>query len=57
MRVAKTIAYKAETAESTAKGMAGRLSGSRRLRREGRIDHAKHNVNQAGTKIKDAFRN
>ena len=57
MRVAKTIAHKAETAESTAKGMAGRLSGSRRLRREGRIDHAKHNVNQAGTKIKDAFRN
>jgi uncharacterized protein YjbJ (UPF0337 family) len=32
----------------------GRLTGNRRLRARGRRDHAKGNIKQYGTKIKDA---
>jgi uncharacterized protein YjbJ (UPF0337 family) len=34
--------------------MAGRVTGSRRLRAEGRADQAKGNIKQAEAKIKDA---
>ena len=54
MSIAKTIAHKAEAAKGSAKRMAGRVTGSRRLRAEGRADQAKGNLKQAGAKIKDA---
>ena len=34
--------------------MVGRVTGSRRLRAEGRADQATGNIKQAGAKIKDA---
>jgi uncharacterized protein YjbJ (UPF0337 family) len=52
--IAKTIAHKAEAVKGNAKRMAGRVTGSRRLRAEGRADQAKGNIKQAGAKIKDA---
>jgi uncharacterized protein YjbJ (UPF0337 family) len=52
--IAKTIAHKAEAVKGSAKRMAGRVTGSRRLRTEGRADQAKGNLKQAGAKIKDA---
>ena len=39
---------------SGAKRMAGRVTGSRSLRAEGRADQATGNIKQAGAKIKDA---
>ena len=35
--------------------IAGRLTGNRRMRARGRGAHAKGNIKQYGTKIKDAF--
>ena len=40
--------------EGSSKRMAGRVTGSRSLRAEGRADQATGNIKQAGTKIKDA---
>ena len=54
MSIAKTIAHKAEAVKGSTKRMAGRVTGSRRLRAEGRADQAKGNLKQAGEKIKDA---
>jgi uncharacterized protein YjbJ (UPF0337 family) len=54
MSIARKIAHKAEAVKGRAKRMAGRLTGSRRLRAEGRADQAKGDVKQAGAKIKDA---
>jgi uncharacterized protein YjbJ (UPF0337 family) len=54
MSISKTIAHKAEAVKGSAKRMVGRLTGSRRLRAEGRADQATGNLKQAGTKIKDA---
>jgi uncharacterized protein YjbJ (UPF0337 family) len=56
MSIARKIAHKAEAVEGSAKKMVGRLTGSRRLRAEGRADQAKGNLKQAGAKIKDAAR-
>jgi uncharacterized protein YjbJ (UPF0337 family) len=56
MSISKKIAHKAEAVKGSAKKMAGRLTGSRRLRTEGRADQAKGNLKQAGAKIKDAAR-
>jgi len=56
MSISKKIAHKAEAVKGGAKRMAGRLTGSRRLRAEGRADQAKGNIKQAGAKIKDAAR-
>jgi uncharacterized protein YjbJ (UPF0337 family) len=56
MSISKKIAHKAEAVKGSAKKMAGRLTGSRRLRTEGRADQAKGNLKQAGAKIKDATR-
>jgi uncharacterized protein YjbJ (UPF0337 family) len=56
MSISKKIAHKAESVKGSAKKMAGRLTGSRRLRTEGRADRAKGNLKQAGAKIKDAVR-
>jgi uncharacterized protein YjbJ (UPF0337 family) len=54
MSIATNIADKAEAVKGSAKRMAGRLTGSRRLRAEGRADQAKGDVKQAGAKINDA---
>ena len=56
MSISKKIAHKAEAVKGSAKRMIGRLTGSRRLRTEGRADQAKGNLKQAGAKIKDATR-
>jgi uncharacterized protein YjbJ (UPF0337 family) len=56
MSISKKIAHKAEAVKGGAKRMAGRLTGSRRLRAEGRADQVKGNIKQAGAKIKDAAR-
>lgn len=56
MSFLKKIAHKAEALKGGAKKRAGRLTGNRRLRAEGRTDQAKGNIKQAGAKTKDAFR-
>jgi uncharacterized protein YjbJ (UPF0337 family) len=48
------MAHTAESAKGHFKRMVGRLTGSRRLRAEGRGDMAKGDVKQAGAKIKNA---
>jgi uncharacterized protein YjbJ (UPF0337 family) len=54
MSIARKIAHKAEAVKGSAKKTAGRLTGSRRLRAEGRGDQAGGNIKQAGVKLKDA---
>ena len=54
MSIAEKIAHTAEAVKGSAKKMAGRVTGSRRLRAEGRADQAKGDIKQAGAKIKDA---
>ncbi len=54
MSIAEKIAHTAETFWGNVKKMAGRVTGSRRLRTEGRIDQAKGALKQAGAKVKDA---
>jgi uncharacterized protein YjbJ (UPF0337 family) len=54
MSIAEKIARTAETFWGNVKKMAGRVTGSRRLRSEGRVDQAKGVIKQAGAKIKDA---
>jgi uncharacterized protein YjbJ (UPF0337 family) len=56
MSIAKTIAHKAESVKGGAKRSVGRITGSRRLRAEGRGDRVKGNTKQAGAKLKDAFK-
>ena len=55
MSIATKIAHTAEAVKGSAKRMAGRLTGSRRLQAEGRGDQAKGDIKQAGAKIKDAL--
>jgi len=50
----KQITHQAEVVKGGAKRMLGRLTGSRRLRAEGRADQAKGDMKQAGAAIKDA---
>lgn len=54
MSITRTIAHKAEAVKGSAKRMVGRVTGSRRLRAEGRADQATGDIKQAGAKIKDA---
>ena len=54
MSIAEKIAHTAETFWGNVKKMAGRVTGSRRLRAEGRVDQAKGAIKQAGAKIRDA---
>jgi uncharacterized protein YjbJ (UPF0337 family) len=56
MSIAKKFAHKAEAVKGSVKKTAGRLTGSRRLRAEGRGDQAKGNMKQAGAKVKDAVK-
>jgi uncharacterized protein YjbJ (UPF0337 family) len=55
MSIPKKIAHKAEAVKGGAKKSAGRVTGNRRLRAEGRGDQAKGDIKQAGAKVKDAF--
>jgi uncharacterized protein YjbJ (UPF0337 family) len=54
MSIAEKIAHTAETFKGSVKKMVGRVTGSRHLRAEGRVDQAKGDIKQAGAKIKDA---
>jgi uncharacterized protein YjbJ (UPF0337 family) len=54
MSIGKKFAHKAEAVKGNVKQAAGRLTGSRRLRAEGRADRVKGNMKQAGAKVKDA---
>jgi uncharacterized protein YjbJ (UPF0337 family) len=56
MRIGKKFAHKAEAVKGSVKRAAGRLTGSRRLRAEGRRDRFKGNMKQAGAKVKDAVK-
>lgn len=56
MSIAKKIAHKAEAVQGGAKKSVGRLTGNWHLRTEGRGDQIKGNAEQAGAKIKDAFK-
>ena len=56
MSIAKKIAHKAEAVKGSVKRTAGRLTGNRRLRAEGRRDRFKGNMKQAGANIKDAVK-
>jgi uncharacterized protein YjbJ (UPF0337 family) len=56
MSFAKKFAHKAEAVKGHAKKAVGRLTGSRRLRAEGRGDHIKGHAKLAGAKVKDAFK-
>jgi uncharacterized protein YjbJ (UPF0337 family) len=54
MSIAEKISHTAEAIKGSFKEMVGRVTGSRRLRTEGRVDRAKGDLKQAGAKIKDA---
>jgi uncharacterized protein YjbJ (UPF0337 family) len=56
MSIGKKFAHKAEAVKGSIKKTAGRLTGSRRLRAEGRADRFKGNLKQASAKVKDAVR-
>ena len=56
MSIARKIAHKAEAVKGAFKKTAGRATGNRRLRAEGRRDQAKGNLKQAGAKAKDAVK-
>ena len=56
MSISKKFAHMAEAVKGSVKRAAGRLTGSRRLRAEGRGDRSKGNMKQAGAKVKEAAR-
>ncbi|MGH9077871.1 MAG: CsbD family protein [Acidimicrobiales bacterium] len=56
MGLADKIGNKAEELEGRSKQAAGEASGDKSLEAEGKIDQAKGNLNQAGEKVKDAFK-
>ena len=56
MSMAKKFARRAGAVKGSVKRTAGRLTGSRRLRAEGRSDRFKRNMRQAGAKVKDAVK-
>ena len=56
MSIGKKFAHKAEAVKGSLKLTTGRVTGSRRLRAEGRGDRVKGNMKQAGAKVKDAVK-
>jgi len=56
MSVTNKIAHKAEAVKGRIEKTIGLLTGSRRLRIEGRGDQIKRNTKQAGAKMKDALK-
>jgi uncharacterized protein YjbJ (UPF0337 family) len=56
MSLGKKFAHKAEAVKGSLKRTADRLTGSPRLRAEGRRDRFKSNMKQACAKVKDAVK-
>ena len=56
MSILKKFRHKAQTAKGKAKKNTGRVTGSRRLKAEGRTDQVKGETKQATDKVKDAFK-
>lgn len=56
MSILKKIRHKLQTAKGRTKKTAGRATGNRRLRTEGRTDQAAGNAKQAADKVKAAFK-
>ena len=56
MSIGKKFAHKTEAVKGSLKRTAGRLTGSRRLRAQGRRDRFKGNMKQAGAKVKEAVK-
>jgi uncharacterized protein YjbJ (UPF0337 family) len=56
MSMTRKLAHKAEAVKGSFKKTAGRLTGRRRLRAEGRGDQFKGNMKQAGANVKDAVK-
>ncbi|ARZ72462.1 CsbD family protein [Streptomyces sp. HU2014] len=56
MSLAKKIRDKKQVLHGRIKQTLGRVTGSRRLRTEGRTDRAEGNLKQSGEKAKDAFK-
>jgi len=54
--ILKKIRHKLQTAKGRTKKTAGRATGNRRLRTEGRTDQAAGNAKQAADKVKAAFK-
>ena len=54
MSIAEKISHTAEAIKGSVKEMIGRVTGSRRLRTEGRVDRAKGALKQARAKVKNA---
>jgi uncharacterized protein YjbJ (UPF0337 family) len=50
------IRHKTQTAKGKGKKVAGRVTGNRRQKNEGRADQARGTLMQAVDKIKDAFK-
>jgi uncharacterized protein YjbJ (UPF0337 family) len=55
-RVRNKTRNKAQELKGQIKEAAGRATGNRRLKAQGRADQTKANLRQAAEKIKDAFR-
>ena len=56
MSIAKKFAHTAEAVKGNAKKATSRATGNRHLRADGRADQVKGDIEQAGAKIRDAFR-
>lgn len=56
MSILKKIRHRFQTAKGRTKKTAGRATGNRRLRTEGRTDQAAGNVKQAADKAKAALK-
>jgi uncharacterized protein YjbJ (UPF0337 family) len=54
MSIAEKIARTTETIKGSVEKMVGRVTGSRRLQAEGRVDQGQGDIKQAGAKIEDA---
>jgi uncharacterized protein YjbJ (UPF0337 family) len=52
----KRFSHKAQTAKGKAKKRIGRITGSRRLKTEGRTDQVAGQTKRAADKVKDAFK-
>lgn len=56
MSILRKIRHKSQTVKGKTKKNAGRLSGNRRLKTEGRTDQVTGEVKQAADKVGDAFK-
>jgi uncharacterized protein YjbJ (UPF0337 family) len=54
--IVKKVRHKTQTAKGEGKKVAGRVTGNRRLKAQGRAGQARGNLMQAADKVKDAFK-